>query len=399
MNHVPAERAARKYRDRLAALAGLKGRRNAELLGLVTLGVMAGLSDDRILAEVRGASGNPPLTDAEIRHALAHAHLDTVPLTDRQDMTRTWRPTPPKPPPLRAGARSYVQRMIDKGRGATFEALAASSPVPIPPDTMTQTRAFLRNLYADNEMLFFGDRTDAGRIGQNIRTADEWQCVIDTDPPPLLIANPLTGREGLTKEGTPSFRCGACVSACRFALVEFDAMPLPEQCAFWSGVIESGTLPLRSLVFSGGKSIHGLVEIRAQNVSTWAQRMECLMYAVCHPDAPDKFKADRACKNTDRLTRLAGALRPDKGTRQTLLWLSPGTPPVSPTIAPPPTHATTRPKPPPSPCVITGKNGAARCRDCWNWTPDGFGHGCAAGIRERPSPDWHGPCAFFDAVV
>ena len=81
-------------------------------------------------------------------------------------------------------------------------------------------------------------------------------------------------------------------------------------------------MPLRSLVYSGGKSIHGFVEIGAKDAASWDKAIDTLLFAVAHPDAPQNQRADRACKNPDRLTRLAGATRADKGIRQTLLWLS-----------------------------------------------------------------------------
>ena len=311
-----------KYRERLASLASMKGRRNSSLLGLATLGVMAGLGDDRILAEVRAASGTPPLTDAEITHALRTAHKDTQAI-DR-NLSPRWTPTKPKPPPLFASAAGYVGRMTARGAGATFATLSKSSPLAIPTDPKAQAAAFLLDLYADADLLFLGDKIDKGEIGKNILPAAGWQCAIGAGLPlpPLVIANPLTGAEGMTKEGKPSYRCGECVAAFRFALVEFDELPMEHQAAFWAGVITTGTLPLRSLVYSGGKSMHGLVEIGATGVDAWRRSIEKLLYAVANPNAHVKQRADRACKNPDRLTRLPGATRPDKDTVQTLLWLA-----------------------------------------------------------------------------
>jgi hypothetical protein len=71
-----------------------------------------------------------------------------------------------------------------------------------------------------------------------------------------------------------------------------------------------------------GKSIHGLVEIGAPDAAAWRLAKDKLLYAVANPYAPASHRADRACRNPDRLTRLAGATRPDKGTAQSLLWLA-----------------------------------------------------------------------------
>lgn len=351
---TPTERVTQKYRDTLGLLAGMKGRRNASLLGLASLGIMAGLGDDRILAEVRAASGTPPLTDAEIMHALRTARRNTVPLTDKPDGQR-WTP-PQKPrPPLGNGAASFVHRMIAKGAGASFDTLRACSPFRTANRTPAeQAHWFFWALYGACDMVFVGTQTDKGEPWKNIIPAWTWkQRFFEGEPPPpLLIANPLTGREGETKEGSLSYRCGACVAAFRFALVEFDALPIAEQCAFWAGVIASGTLPLRSLVYSGGKSIHGLVEIGAADVDAWGKAIDKLLYAVANPTAPDAYRADRACRNPDRLTRLPGAIRPDKGTTQSLLWLaSPQTASGCPTIAPPSERTEAPPEPADAPAA------------------------------------------------
>jgi hypothetical protein len=321
---TPQGRAIGKYRDRLATLGAMVGQRNGRLLGVTTLGILAGLPDDRILAEVRMASGNPPLSDAEIKRALETARQDTRPLTDRQDTARRWMPPTRKPPPLGSGAISFVRRMIAKGNGATCETLADSSPVAIPTDPREQTQLFLRSLWQPSDMLFIGRRYDAGKIGLTIEKRSEWEHLYrpnGIDPGELVCANPLSGREGRAKDGTASYRCSECVADRRYALVEYDAMPILEQCAFWAGVISTRTLPLRSLTFSGSKSIHALVEVGAEDPEAWKLATNTLFYAVAHPDAPQGQRADRACMTAERLTRLAGARRDDNCKIQTFLWL------------------------------------------------------------------------------
>lgn len=49
--------------------------------------------------------------------------------------------------------------------------------------------------------------------------------------------------------------------------------------------------------------------------------------------------------------------------------------------------------------ALAARQSTARCRDCWNWTPDGMLHGCAAGVESRPSPDWRGECRGFEEVT
>ena len=381
-----------KYRDGLAGLAGAVGQRNGRLLGLVSLGIMAGLGDECIVAEVRGASGNPPLGDQEIRHALQTAHKDTRPIPEMRTATH-WKP-PPKPrPPLGARASSFVARMIEIGASSSSLPFSERSPFKIPVEPREQARAFLSALYADGDRLFIGDKFDNGIPGANIRTTTAWLKAFISEPlSPLLMANPLSGVEGLTKEGKSSFRCGSCVASFKFALVEFDAMPLTEQENFWTGVLDTGTLPVRALTFSGNKSIHALVEIGASNASTWQTVLDTLLFAVCNPNAEPKHQADRACRNADRLMRLPGALRRDNGREQSLLWLSAQAMPARPVSAQP-ERLITVPAKVDAPCATM-----ARCRDCWNWMPDGTKHGCAAGVKGRITPNWRGACAGFDKV-
>ncbi len=322
---TPQSKAAEKYRNGLAALAGLKGQRNTSLLGLTNLGIMAGLSDERIESEVIDASGTPPLTSAEVRHAIQTARRDTQPLGDGSCTGRTWRPTPPQPSPLGSGARSFVQRMIEAGTGTTFETLAECSPFPIPEVPTLQTSAFLKALYSPKEWVFCGRQYSRGFPGADLNTCAEWLMLygsVKLDAPELLCCNPLTGKAAMNQAGKPSFRCAGCVSEYRYTLVEFDALSLEGQAAFWTGVIRNAILPVKSLVYSGGKSIHGLVKVGTNDFSVWKESTETLLYATCHPDAPAEHKADRACRSTCNLTRLAGGRRSDTGKVQSLLWLS-----------------------------------------------------------------------------
>ena len=317
-------RAFAKYRERLSALPCQKGERNARLLGIANLGAMAGLSDERMLAEIGSASGTPPLLEAEIRHALKTSRRTVTPLSDAPaSVFRAWTPAPKPEPRLGSGAATYVSRMIDEGRGTTGETLRCVSPVRIPREPVLQTCAFLRELYSPDDLLFIGYPMDRGIRDVNILKSEEWVARCAHTLSQLVIANPLTGLKGKTKEGSPSYRCAACVARHRYALVEFDAMPLEDQAAFWGGVIRRHELPLRSLTYSGGKSIHALIEVAAQSASEWTETVETVLYAVSNPEAKPCHRADAACKDPNRLTRLPGAMRHDKGKRQSLLWLSP----------------------------------------------------------------------------
>lgn len=317
-----------KYRERLAWLAGNVGGRNDSLLGLCNCGVRAGRSDGQMEREIIDASGTPPLTEKEVRRAIAAARYSAYSSAVHRPRTPApnWRPNPKPPPPIGDGASTFVDRMIAQGEGATGKTLIQASPVPIPPEPWKQTACFLGAMYEETDYLFCGEQYHEGKIGKNVLMAKHWRQLVNITqsalPYPLLIANPLTGKNALTKEGKPSPRCAASVKWHRYALVEFDAMPLNDQCAFWAGVIATGTLPLRSLVYSGNKSLHGLIEVDAPDRAQWDKRIEVLLFATHNPNAPKDRQADRACRNPDRMTRLAGAWRQDKNKWQRLVWLA-----------------------------------------------------------------------------
>jgi len=313
-----------KYRERISALPFQTGERNSRLLGIANLGVMAGLTDERMIAEISASSGTPPLSEAEVRHAIKTSRRTVKPLSEKpSSVFRAWTPSPKPPPRLGNGAATYVSRMIAEGRGTSSETLRSVSPVQIPREPVLQSCAFLREMYSPEDLLFIGYPTDRGIPDVNILKSKEWIARSAHTLSQLVLVNPLTGLEGKTKEGNSSYRCAACVARHRYALIEFDAMPLEDQAAFWGGVIRKRELPLRSLTYSGGKSIHAIIEIGADSAAEWSETMGTILYAVANPEAPAHLRSDTACKDPNRLTRLPGAMRHDKGKTQSLLWLSP----------------------------------------------------------------------------
>ena len=302
-----------QFKKHLAQFPSTQGGRNPQLLKLIRPGLKLGLTDDQIEDAILEWSGDPPLDLHEITHALETAHLTAEGFTANA--------AKPTRPPLGPNAETFVSKMIEVGADAKLDKLASLSPVQIPEAGADQTKLFLTTLYAPTENLFIGGQMEAGTPGTTIRPVMDWSTQSASGP--FLIVNPLTGEQGMTQTGKPSYRCGQCIASRRYALVEFDAMPLEQQAQFWVGVISSLTLPLRSLVFSGGKSVHGIIQIDAQKPQEWHKEMDKLMYAVAHPNSPREHQADTACRNADRLTRLAGAIRPESGALQRLLWLSP----------------------------------------------------------------------------
>lgn len=94
-----------------------------------------------------------------------------------------------------------------------------------------------------------------------------------------------------------------------YALVESDDMTLSEQDALY----RKFELPIAALVYSGGKSIHAIVRVEAQNQEEYRKRVDFLY------DFLEKhgLKIDKQNRNPSRLSRMPGVTR--NGKQQTLL--------------------------------------------------------------------------------
>lgn len=313
-----------KYWDDLAHLSGSVGERNSRLLGIAYWGIEGGRSPDEVVREILAASGDPPLSETEVRRAVTKAARDVQ--SDGKTYPRSGHSAPAyprrSPASWEVGAPTLVSAMCKAGSDITPESFLAGSPVCLTSDPMEQTQAFLERLWGANDHLFIGEQYSPAVRGVTLRTRDEWLTMPHAELGPQIMANPLTGLVGRTQDGKASLRSLECVAAYRYALIEFDAMPVKEQLAFWAGIIDQNVLPVASIVFSGGKSLHGLVRLNARDAQEWKSNWSDLERLLCSGQAPAEFRADAACKDATRQTRLPGVIRPDTGKAQALLWLA-----------------------------------------------------------------------------
>ena len=114
------------------------------------------------------------------------------------------------------------------------------------------------------------------------------------------VVNPLDGS---------GRRKGETVTAFRNLLVECDELPSDAQleriCALlmnWDG---SGLPRTVALTWSGGKSWHAIVRVRARDAGKYAAFKDWV-YESCRENG---FPVDAHCGNPSRLTRVAGAMR------------------------------------------------------------------------------------------
>ena len=103
--------------------------------------------------------------------------------------------------------------------------------------------------------------------------------------------NPLDGK-GVKNENVTDFR---------YALVESDNLDIERQNA----IIRELELPCAALVYSGGKSLHAIVHIDAENYEEYRRRVDFL-YQICQKNGLDP---DTQNRNPSRLSRLPGVQR------------------------------------------------------------------------------------------
>ncbi len=106
--------------------------------------------------------------------------------------------------------------------------------------------------------------------------------------------NPLDGK-GVRNDNVTEFR---------YALVESDTLDLSRQYS----LMKELQLPIAIMVHSGGKSIHAIVKIDAQNYDEYRKRVDYL-YSVCQKNG---MQLDRQNRNPSRLSRMPGVIRKGK---------------------------------------------------------------------------------------
>ena len=249
---------------------------------------------------------------------------------------------------------------------ASMDALAERSPFSVDWLPAVQTDLFLTAGWAPHEYLNLGNsdrKVRIGEIGADLRTVDGWRTV-DGVPPvhfndgnpefdmglasapwwtgnqfDTIFRNPFTGEANADGSRLTS----DTLEAWRYVVLEFDHMDepggaLPNQCAFWLGFLDDpGWRPyLYSLVYSGWKSLHGLLWVpRGATLERLRAKLEACFCSNGHTSGTDgkgravyPYRADAAGFSLQSGTRLAGVRRlgsvaNGRGRIQRLLYINP----------------------------------------------------------------------------
>lgn len=295
-----ALRYSKNLADPVAPGAGCHG----WLLSTANLAKLAGIPQEQCFVALRQAipAGVRRVFDKEITDAIKKAYDSAFTPSAR-------------PKPLIADGNTARQKIIEAGRFSTSQELVAASPIPIPTEPDAQQRLFFETMFEWNNFVFCGDRLEPGTT-KAIQPACFW--VEHGAAGPFVIVNPLSGCPKPKKDGSgETYRGDGCVQVYRHCLVEFDNVPLKDQASFWSGA----KLPVKALVYSGGKSIHAWLDISDQNIRT-SEQWDLLIKAELYQKRLIPLGVDPACANAARLSRLPGVFRQEKKQWQRLLWLA-----------------------------------------------------------------------------
>ncbi|MDH4267213.1 MAG: hypothetical protein OEW45_16405, partial [Deltaproteobacteria bacterium] len=215
-----------------------------------------------------------------------------------------------------------LQKIIDQGKIHDEVDIWEASPIRLWGEPPKDAVLLLSTLYESIDLIWIGERYETGSLGSSIRTTGEWISHFNNGgkTEPHIILNPLTGKPTTKKTGDgETLRGDGNISEYRYCLVEFDDLSREDQLRFWSAV----KLPIIALIDTGGKSIHGLLDLRKLATVTsseqWATEIKGRLYdRILTP-----LGVDPACSNPARLSRLPGHYREGKKAYQRLLWLSP----------------------------------------------------------------------------
>lgn len=319
-----------RYNQALAAFA-VPGNRWQGILALTYWAVASGRCTEDVLDAVHGLGIHD--RDGDIRRGMESATAKIAAYTANQRPHKAFlsrqaqqQPTTNQRPSQR------VRQLIESGKDyGSPHALRQLSPREICPDAdwlarRVQCEMQLLAYFSDEEILhvFRTDSPMRGQPGVNLRPLGEWLGEQNEQHPDhlgeIVRPNPFTGEQGQTNEGKPSYIAQSCLSAFRHMVFEFDHLALEDQCRFWAGFIKANALPLVSLVYSGNKSIHGVIRVDAPDLPTW-NRYRTKILSLYGTDPDPRYRLDPQALHPLTGTRLAGVIRKSTGKAQELLWL------------------------------------------------------------------------------
>jgi hypothetical protein len=165
-------------------------------------------------------------------------------------------------------------------------------------------KEFLETVFQPGEVTCFSSTATGTKVSNGPAAEDVYFCVNALHP-----YKDLNPTQPWHSELKPR-RADHNVVSLRSFLLEIDEGPLEAQ----EKILRS--LPISTLTYSGGKSLHGLIVLQEPLQALTAYKHLASRLLLALP------QADKACRNPSRLSRLPGRIRPDTGKMQELLYLN-----------------------------------------------------------------------------
>jgi hypothetical protein len=310
-----------KYIDKLNNLPAPGDGCHPALLGAANLGLMVGLLPQEILSDIRSAipAGKRKISDQEIQDAVNRAIQDNSRILPYGGRYKRY--VPQKTRPVVNNGKAALEKILSQSSITEEADLWELSPNRIDWKPKDDPINFLQTMFEPADLIFIGEREQAGIIGHTIRSQSDWLTYFQSGgkTAPFIIINPLTGYPAAKKSSDgQTFRGDGNIASFKYCLVEFDNLSRENQIQFWTSEAVK-ELPVVALVDTAGKSIHAW--IKTENIKSfddWQKEMKQELY--------DKslipLGVDSACSNPARLSRLPGHIRDKK--YQKILWLNKG---------------------------------------------------------------------------
>ncbi len=350
-------RRLQQFQDAMAKLPRRGNGLHAAILGAANYGVAAGMSENELVEAISAVDRDfkPNEVEEAVNKAMADAEEQSVGMLHGRE---------PRVPATRAVAAGRIlaadneraarlqAALIEKG-GVSLdpfgpEVQAASNPQPelVPPcarmegsECRRNVLTFLKTVFHSTDILYVGNGMETKYYQRDhVKTVGEWfvffegelDAINSESAPqeqkrkiadlgnryPFFVVNPLTGESN----EAGSLRSNSNVKVFRYVLLESDSLPLDQQVPLMCGL----KLPIVSMTFSGGKSIHALVDVtripggeNVKDMDSWNATVKRDFFGQLGP-----LGFDKATSNPARLSRLPGMFRSDKGTFQRLIYLN-----------------------------------------------------------------------------
>ncbi len=219
-------------------------RSQSELLRTACLLAASGFpaAETELVLRVKFFDYDRPLDDREISRAVEYgiAHADDPPTAARA----------PRYPEMNI----ELVRSVTRGCDGALDRLKASSPTRDPGNL--SSGEVIDRLFPAPEALLCMARSKALSV-----TPPRSAFIGMEHGFQFLVPSAMSAPVGLTVDGRDSVRCNANVGPIQNQIVEFDSGSLDEQAALLTHLAGFGVVPLRAVVFSGGKSLHGWFDV------------------------------------------------------------------------------------------------------------------------------------------